>query len=395
MSHLSKHSHQLKFPWRKHNQFDLLIDGDIFFEEMLGAINSAQHSVLIEMYLVHSGSILNRFIDAILLAAERGVKIYLLFDDFGSAGLKASDRDRLIHNNIHCAYYNPLYSYNLLLNLYRVILRRNVHSLYRDHRKLLLIDNATAFVGGAGIVDEFISADSATPAWRETMIKIQGESVLDWYQLFKQTWQLSSQQPLSISLQPVPEFNYDQPGHVSVNSIQRYSELLQSVNNQMYNAQQRIWFSTAYFVPGWKIRRRLKRAARSGIDVRLLLPGPISDHPAVRYVSQRFYHRLLRNGVRIFELQNRFLHSKCILCDNWVSIGSSNFDRWNLRWNLEANQEISDEKFSTSVQEMFEQDFENSIEITIDSWKQRSIYHQFLIWFWKKIEDLSHKIKNQ
>jgi len=163
----------------------------------------------------------------------------------------------------------------------------------------------------------------------------------------------------------------------------------------MYNAQQRIWFSTAYFVPGWKIRRRLKRAARSGIDVRLLLPGPVSDHPAVRYVGQRFYHRLLRNGVRIFELQNRFLHSKCVLCDNWVSIGSSNFDRWNLRWNLEANQEINDEKFAISIQKMFEQDFSNSTEITLDNWKQRSLYHQFLIWFWKRVEKISHKIKNR
>jgi len=395
MSHLSKHSHQLLFPWRKHNQFNLLIDGEIFFDEMLSAINSAQRTVLMEMYLVHSGSVLNRFLDAILLAAERGISIYLLFDDFGSAGFKTSDRERLTHSNIHCAYYNPLFSHNIFLNLYRIILRRNVHSLYRNHRKLLVIDDTTAFVGGAGIVDEFVSDESTEPAWRETMIKIKGESVHDWSQLFKETWQLTNNETLPISDHPVSEYSYNQSGHVSVNRIQRYSELLQSVNNQMYNAQQRIWFSTAYFVPGWKIRRRLKRAARSGIDVRLLLPGPISDHPAVRYVSQRFYHRLLRNGVRIFELQNRFLHSKCVLCDNWVSIGSSNFDRWNLRWNLEANQEISNERFATSIQQMFEHDFVNSIEITLDSWKKRSIYHQLLIWFWKKVEDLSHKIKNQ
>jgi len=395
MRHSSKHRQTQTFPWRDHNQFDLLIDGDIFFEEMLSAITSAQHSVLIEMYLVHSGEILSRFIDTILLAAERDIDVYLLFDDFGSAGFKTSDRKRLIHTNIHCAYYNPLYSHNTLLNLYRVILRRNVHSLYRNHRKLLLTDNHTAFVGGAGFVDEFISSDSATPAWRETMIKIQGDSTLDWYQLFKETWQLSSTQALPESPQPLPECNYTQSGHVSVNGIQKYSELLQSVNNQMYNARQRIWFSTAYFVPGWKIRRRLKRAARAGIDVRLLLPGPISDHPAVRYVGQRFYSRLLHNGVRIFELQDRFLHSKCVLCDNWVSIGSSNFDRWNLRWNLEANQEINDPVFASSVQEMFEQDFTNSIEITTASWKQRGIYQQLLTWFWKKVEDLSHKIKNQ
>jgi phosphatidylserine/phosphatidylglycerophosphate/cardiolipin synthase-like enzyme len=128
------------------------------------------------------------------------------------------------------------------------------------------------------------------------------------------------------------------------------------------------------------------------VDVRLLLPGPITDHPGVRYISHRLYGRLMRNGVRIFEYQPRFLHAKSVLCDNWAAIGSSNFDRWNLRWNLEANQEIEDENVANQLKEIFEQDFSNSLEYTYHSWNQTSWHKRLLQWFWKRVEILSQKI---
>ena len=153
-----------------------------------------------------------------------------------------------------------------------------------------------------------------------------------------------------------------------------------------------MWFATAYFVPRWRIRRALKRAAKSGIDVRLLLPGPITDHPAVRYISHRLYGQLMKNGVRIFEYQPRFFHAKSVLCDDWVAIGSSNFDRWNLRWNLEANQEINDEVLARQVKEMFEQDFSNSLEFSYEQWRQRKWFKRLQQWLWKQVEIFSQKI---
>jgi phosphatidylserine/phosphatidylglycerophosphate/cardiolipin synthase-like enzyme len=120
-----------------------------------------------------------------------------------------------------------------------------------------------------------------------------------------------------------------------------------------------------------------------------LLPGPITDHPGVRYVSHRLYGRLMKNGVRIFEYQPRFFHAKTVLCDDWVTIGSSNFDRWNLRWNLEANQEIKDEALAKQVREMFEADFSNSVEFSYEQWYRRSWFKRLLQWFWKQVEILS------
>lgn len=392
MKALSKTSRRFHFPWREGNRFDILVDGSNFLPRMLDAIDSACETILLEMYLIESGSVVDRFITALLDAAERDVQAYLLLDDYGAIGLKQRERERLVHKNIHIAYYNRLRSHSNLYNLYRIFLLRQEHSLYRNHRKLLLIDGQTAFVGGTGLVDEFDPPGHPEMQWRETMVSIQGPVVADWQQLFTTSWNKSTQQTLSLP-QPQPvEHTEAQRGRITVNDIERYSEVLLSLTRHIAHARVRVWLATAYFVPRWRIRRALKRAAKAGVDVRLLLPGPITDHPGVRYISHRLYGRLMKNGVRIFEYQPRFMHAKSVLCDDWVAIGSSNFDRWNLRWNLEANQEIKDEVLAAQVKEMFEQDFSNSVEYSYEQWYRRSWFKRLLQWFWKQVEILSQKI---
>jgi phosphatidylserine/phosphatidylglycerophosphate/cardiolipin synthase-like enzyme len=179
---------------------------------------------------------------------------------------------------------------------------------------------------------------------------------------------------------------YSQKGHVTLSPIVGRREVQQSLLNQVRRSRQRIYLATAYFVIPRKVRRALKRAARRGVTVLLLLPGPISDHPSVRHMARRFYFGLLRHGVRIHEYQPRFLHCKMILCDDWASIGSSNIDRWNLRWNLEANQEILDPEFSRQLQAMFESDLEETQEITYEEWCQRKWYRRILEWFWGAVD---------
>lgn len=392
MKALSKTSRRFRFPWREGNGFDVLVDGSNFLPRMLDAINSARETILLEMYLIESGSVVDRFITALLDAAERDVQAYLLLDDYGAIGLKQRERERLVHKNIHIAYYNRLRSHSTLYNLYRIFMLRQEHSLYRNHRKLLLVDGQTAFVGGTGLVDEFDPPGHPEMQWRETMVSIQGPVVADWQQLFTTSWNKSTQQTLSLPQLRSVEHSAAQRGRITVNDIERYSEVLLSLTRHIAHARVRVWFATAYFVPRWRIRRALKRAAKAGVDVRLLLPGPITDHPGVRYISHRLYGRLMKNGVRIFEYQPRFMHAKSVLCDDWVAIGSSNFDRWNLRWNLEANQEIKDEVLATQVKEMFEQDFSNSVEYSYEQWYRRSWFKRLLQWFWKQVEILSQKI---
>lgn len=392
MRGLANTSRHFLFPWREANHFDLLVDGSNFLPQMLDAINTARQTILLEMYLIESGSVVDRFITALHNAAARGVQAYLLLDDYGAIGLNPRDRERLAHKNIHTVYYNRLRSHSTLYNLYRIFLLQKEHGLYRNHRKLLLVDGQTAFVGGTGLADEFDPPGHPEMQWRETMVRIQGPVVADWQQLFTASWNKSTRPVLSLPAIKPGESVGAQLGRITVNDIRHYSEVLLSLSNQIYTAKQRVWFATAYFVPTWRIRRNLKRAAKAGVDVRLLLPGPITDHPGVRYISHRLYGRLMKNGVRIFEYQPRFFHAKSVLCDDWVAIGSSNFDRWNLRWNLEANQEIKDEALARQVKEMFEQDFSNSMEYTLEQWQQTSWFKRLLQWFWKRVEIYSQKI---
>jgi phosphatidylserine/phosphatidylglycerophosphate/cardiolipin synthase-like enzyme len=345
---------KFRFPWRDGNRFELLVDGPTFFPRMLQCIESANRVVQLEFYLFESGAVADRFIEALTAAAARGVTVKVLLDDFGAFDLSKRDRGRLVAAGVALAFYNRLH-YSRWLN-----------NLFRNHRKLLLVDREWAFVGGAGITDAFDPPDPARHPWRETMVAVEGPVVRDWQALFAETWARMTGQDLAVEPNPTP-LDLGVRGRIAATN----TDIKRSVIARARRARTRVWIATAYFVPSWKLLRALRRAAVHGADVRLLLPGPLTDHPAVRHAGRRFYARLLRNGVRIFEYQPGVMHAKTALCDHWVSIGSSNLDGWNLRWNLEANQEVEDPAFAAQVREMFEGDFRESTEWHYATWARR------------------------
>ena len=372
---------KFRFPWRCGHHFEPLVNGDQFFPAMLAAIEQAQHFVALEMYLARSGQIMTRFIDKITQAASRGVQCYLLLDDFGARKLTQTDLRRLEHPHIRVQFYNPL-RYGEL--------RR---SLFRDHRKLLVVDGRVAFVGGTGLVDEFDPRVTKERAWHEIMVKIQGPCIQDWLTLFVETW--PTPQP---ALQALLREDHTRPaaanqlGRVTISQMSNRQEIKRSLIKHIRSAEHWVWCSTAYFVPSWKIRRSLSRAAKRGVDVRLMLPGPHTDHPAVRHAGRRFYYSLLRHGVRIYEYQPSFTHAKVYLSDHWCAIGSSNVDRWNLMWNLEANQEIEDQQVMEKMKAIFLNDLQQCREIDLACWQQRPWYRRALEWFWGRVDVILHRL---
>ncbi len=361
------------FPWRDGNRFELLVDGRKFFPAMLEAVERARHSVLLENYLFESGEVATRFIDALIRAAARGVTVKLMLDDFGARGLGHRDRTRLADSGVETQFYNPIHFRKFLLNM------------FRDHRKLLIVDGETAFVSGAGITDDFDPPQNPGAAWRDTALRIRGPVLADWQELFVRFWNRHAPVPLALPA-PAPPAGDGMRGRVAVTAPLTRQDIKRSVYNRARHARTRAWIATAYFVPSRKFRRSLRLAARHGVDVRLLLPGPHTDHPAVRHAGRRFYTGLLRAGVRIFEYQPRFLHAKTILCDGWASLGSSNLDRWNLRWNLEANQEVDDAAFAGAVRAMFEADFGASVECRYDAWRRRPWHQRLREHFWGQVD---------
>jgi cardiolipin synthase A/B len=196
--------------------------------------------------------------------------------------------------------------------------------------------------------------------------------VCDWLHAFAHTWQRSGCGELGLpDPSPAPE-RHGSRGRLSLSEPRQHSVLAAAVLQQIDSASVRAWVMSAYFVPSRRYRTALRRAARRGVDVRLLLPGPRTDHPWVRYAARRFYGKLLRNGVKIWEYQPSMLHAKMTLCDDWVSIGSSNLDRWSFRWNLEANQEIDCPRVADAASSLFEKDLMQSRAVSRHHWGRRA-----------------------
>lgn len=362
-----------QYPWREGQRFNLLVEGEKFFPDMLEAIDSASSHVLMEMYIVESGTVVERFIDALLRAAARGIVVQLILDDYGSRGLLERHRKRLRDGGVQLVFYNPL--------RFDLFGKKLLNNLLRTHRKFLVVDGRSAYVGGTGLSDNFVGE----AAWRDCMLKITGPNAADWQSLFQDNMRRScgTGEIPPASAEP---YRDGAPGRLVYSSGGVRLQLKKILLNRIRHGKQHIWLASAYFIPSRKIRRALRRAAADGKDVRLLLPGPVTDHPAVRHASRRYYARLLRHGVRIFEYQHRFMHTKVVLIDDWCTVGSSNMDRWNFRWNLEANQEVEDPVLAGEVREMLLTDFAHSEEIDYRLWMQRSRSQRFKEWLWGTVD---------
>ncbi len=371
-------SPHLAFPWNEGYNIRFLVDGEVFYPAMLGAIDKAEKYILMEMYLFESGEIADQFIKAFIAAARRGITVQLLVDAYGARGLSKNHRVQLAHAGIEMVFYNPL------------MFRKLKKNLFRTHRKYIIIDGVKVFVGGAGITDDFYGDD----AWRETVIEVQGSVAADWQTLFIRNFGHWSNnlvpQPIVLS-EALINKHRGVPARLAYTKGGARLEIKKTLLDKMERSKHSIWFASAYFIPSRQIRKALRKAAINGKDVRLLLPGEITDHPAVRYASRRYYARLLRFGVRIFEYQGRFTHTKMVLIDDWLTIGSSNMDRWNFRWNLEANQELEDKEIAQQGYEIMQNDFNDCAEIHYYDWVRRSRFQRFNEWIWGRLDILLMK----
>lgn len=372
------------YPWRKGNSHRLTVNGEHFFPELLEHLQQAREQIDIEMYLVTSGRVTARLIQVLVAAVERGVRVRCLFDAVGSRELVEAERAQLRDAGVDLRFYNPL---NWRFG------SRNFH---RDHRKIVLVDRCKVMVGGMGLTDPFCQADArGQTEWHEQMLLVEGPVVADWQDLFDREWQRAELPPAGkrvhlrrkISVPPAPQGDSGH-GRVAYIDSRHGKEVLNCLLAAVRQADTRVWLATPYFLPAWRIRRALQRAARRGVDVRLLLCGQRIDHPQVRYAGQRFYSRLLKSGVRIYEYQPRFLHLKTALVDQWVSLGSCNFDHWTLHWNLEANHQALDAGLTADVSASFETDFAESMEWTLEQWRELPWQHRLKIRLWGQINRL-------
>ena len=357
------------------NKVVLLQNGPATYKAMLAAITSAKDSINMESYIFEEDEVGAQFADALIAKQSQGVQVALIYDSLGSNGSSAEFFKRLTDSGVLVVQFNPL---NPLAS------KKLWQINERDHRKLLIVDGKTAFVGGINISSVY-SAGSASSSgkgqpgggapWRDTHLQVQGPVVAEFQKLFLATW-ASQKGP---ELAPRAFFpaasasGTDVVRAIGSSPDAPYSLFYATLISAIDSAETSVHLTNAYFVPDPQLIAALTDAAARGVDVSLVLPSN-TDSWLVYNAGRAHYKRLLKGGVKIYERRGPLLHAKTALIDGvWSTIGSTNLDRRSFLHNQEINAVVVGPEFGAQMQAMFDADIAVSDDITLEKWEHRSI----------------------
>ena len=353
----------------------MLQDGPATYQAMLAAILAARDHINMETYILDDDEVGQRFAQALIDKQRQGVQVNLIRDSVGTLGTPRSFFQRLTDSGIRVLEFNPM---NPLLA------RKEWELNQRDHRKLLIVDGRTAFLGGINISSVYSGGSSSqgmrprpagSPAWRDTDLQLQGPVVAELQKLFLATWDAQKGEPLAAK-------NYFPPpgsaGRQVVRAIgsspdEPYSLIYATLLSAIASAETSVHLTNAYFAPDPQLLAALEAAAARGVDVTLILPSQ-TDSWLVFHAGRGYYEQLLRAGVKIHERRDVILHSKTALIDGvWATVGSTNLDWRSFLHNHELNAVVLGAEFGHQVQAMFDKDLAASDAITLEHWQRRPL----------------------
>ncbi len=358
----------LGMPFSANNRVRLLKSGQETFQEILDCIKAARRIICIEFYIFKDDDTGKKVAGLLKRKAGEGVSIYLLYDHFGSFLTSRRFWMDLRKKGVEIRASHP----------FRWSAPRGY--LYRDHKKLLVIDGEKAFVGGFNIADEYHGyLRKRRKTWRDTGIYLEGPIASTLLNIFRKSWKTWKGGLIQWKAAHRPAHQQGVPViPVFANSRRARSRMRRLLIYSIRNARKQILITTAYFTPGIRIQRALVRAARRGVSLKLLLPGE-SDVLSVFYAGRAYYTKLLKAGIEIYNYQGSVLHSKTAVFDDcWSIIGSTNLDIQSLRRNEESNVGILDTGFAKQMIDTFYSDLENSVRIDPETWARRPIYRKIL-----------------
>lgn len=347
-------------------------EGQKHFDALLSDIAQAQHSIDLETYLFHNDTLGKQVAFELAKAAKRGVKVRVMVDGAGSP-LWSTNFARLLEEaGAKTKVFHPfpwqLWNWSRaivklpsLIKWIYLILKIN----FRNHRKVCIIDKQIAYIGSLNISKYHLSLEKGGKGWRDTSVRLSGTDLKELIKAFDVAWyHRTIKERLreifrQIRKDPLIRVNYTR---------HRRRILHKNLLRKMANCTRRIWITNAYFIPDNFLLKRLKDAARSGIDVRILLPRK-SDVAIMPWASSTFYYSLLKAGVRIFEYLPSMLHAKSLIIDEWMLIGSSNLNYRSLIHDLEADIHINSIEAKRKLERQFLEDLKNSSEVSLDSWE--------------------------
>ncbi len=329
------------------------------------AIRRAKHSINLESYEFLRGEVAEEMLATLTERAAAGVKVRLIADALGSFSTPSTYFDRLRAAGGQMQWYHPL----------RWDTWQKANN--RTHRKLLIIDGDTGFIGGAGVADHWLHPTPKGPMWRDTVFCVEGEAVAGLISTFSENWLECSGEILSGPAQF--SFRSSREGATSlvVSSTPHGGGTQARILFQalIKSARKTIRITTPYFLPDRSARLALTEAVqRRGVQVQILTAGPRIDHPMIRRLSRHSSRHMLRGGAEIFEYQPAMIHAKLMTIDGqWNIFGSTNFDHRSFALNDEVNVAVLDRELARVIEEDFFEDLEESQKLTFAMLRERTL----------------------
>lgn len=349
----------------------VLTNGEETFSSILEEIKIAKHHIHIEYYIVRDDQISNDIKRALIERAVNGVKVRFLYDAVGSWTLTKSYIDDLRNAGIEVAAFGPVRLPFL-----------NSQANFRNHRKIIVIDGHTGFVGGLNIGDEYLGRDENVGFWRDTHLMAKGEAVKSLQLIFLQDWYYSTNHSfltdeyLSPSLPIVHKHGGVQM--IAGGPDNEWSVIKNIFFSMISSAKESVWIASPYFIPDEDIFQAIKVAALSGIDVRLLVPKN-PDKWIVWHASRSYFPDLLEAGVKIYQYKRGFLHSKIVIVDKELaSIGTANMDMRSFHLNFEVNAFLYRTRSTQKLVDDYVEDLKESQQLHINSFNKRHIGNRIL-----------------
>ena len=355
-------------PYRDDNEVCMYSDGKEFFNALIKSLSKAKKSINIEFYIFKNDDIGTKILDILEEKAKNGVEVRLLYDSVGSRLLNRDVLKKLRAVGGKTGEFFPSWLKFINLNMN-----------FRNHRKIVVIDNKIGFVGGFNVGDEYLGKDKKFGYWRDTHIKFKGSAVKDLNLRFLADWRYATKEEVDLShVLEISDENIGEPNigmqivSSGPNLNDRY-EIKLAYLKMIQRAKKYLYIQSPYLIIDKSIADSLKLASASGVDVRIMIPGK-GDHPFVYWANLVYAGELLEYGVKIYHYdKNAFLHAKTIVIDDEIcSIGTANMDTRSFELNFEVNAFIYSETISKQQKGEFKKDIFKCEELTLEKYKNRS-----------------------
>jgi cardiolipin synthase len=353
------------------NLVEPALNGDGVYPRLWADLRSAQHTITVQMYYSLPGKVADTMAKVLSERARAKVRVLFLVDAFGSQHLTDDYLDSLRVAGVEVAKLRELHWYT-------------VHDAAdRSHVRVVVIDGKIGYTGGFGLADYWLGDGRHDEQWRESNVRFSGPAVMALQAAFSSGWAESTGElitgPLFFPPGGFQEVGATHAGVLFTSPTAGSTPAERFLALSIAGARKTLYIANSYFVPDDDFRRLLVRAAKRGVDVRVLTVSAKTDVKTTWYAGRDRYEELLSAGIKIYEYQPTMLHSKTIVVDGvWGSIGSMNFDNRSLAFNAESNLVVLDSAFGAGMDATFLEDLKFSKEINLDEFKQRSAWNRLL-----------------